>query len=657
MTLGDYCDGVHLFPFRTEKLSPSAQMVLPLQVGEYVVAYLRKTPFLYRLGVFYFYNFTAVLKYFFLLIPIICFGEEDSTRVKNFQSNYFLIDDCNKVQIQDSSFNFPRTLAHYNTRLNNNFLFKDDYLFNEWSPFSSKNNLRTRLFSNQSIRFYNTNKPKTEINLEVASKEYQKFRFTHIQNFSKRFFVTACLNRMRSEGFYDRANESLWNVSLSSNYKNKKENYLICSGLIYNSVKNAENGGVSSDSVFENIGRADKKLVGVNLFLAENRLKTKSAFVKQFLFFGNKGQNDSIVKKYRFQLSLHSNVEQMYRVYSDESSSSEFYLLVMDTLKTLDSTYKFSFSNEVEFKTNETEKTIGFAFSIKYEWTEWKNKPLTTKQFNNVWLKSKIFNYKKILGTDFEIAPSYIVSGYSQGDYIFSGAVSRTFLNNNVSISAFGLISEKTPEYFYLEYYSNHFVWRNTLKKVNQNYLQLKLSFLKDKISTAFNYNSFENYLFLNQSSLPMQAGNSSYYSQYVLGNNLQIGKFFLVGNFAYNIVPENSVIRLPEITLSESFYFMNKAFKGKMNLQVGATVHYFSAYYADAYMPDLAMNYLQDEKKIGNYPFIDFFVNTEIKTATVYLGFVHVNSGMMGNTYYTNPHYPAPDRMFKFGINWRFEN
>ena len=26
---GDYCDGVHLFPFRTEKLSPSAPMVLP----------------------------------------------------------------------------------------------------------------------------------------------------------------------------------------------------------------------------------------------------------------------------------------------------------------------------------------------------------------------------------------------------------------------------------------------------------------------------------------------------------------------------------------------------------------------------------------------------------------------------------------------------
>ena len=35
---GDFSKGVHLFPFRTEKLSPLAQMVLELHPGEYVVA-------------------------------------------------------------------------------------------------------------------------------------------------------------------------------------------------------------------------------------------------------------------------------------------------------------------------------------------------------------------------------------------------------------------------------------------------------------------------------------------------------------------------------------------------------------------------------------------------------------------------------------------
>ena len=35
---GDYSSGDHLFPFRTESLSPLAQMVLLYQVEEYVVA-------------------------------------------------------------------------------------------------------------------------------------------------------------------------------------------------------------------------------------------------------------------------------------------------------------------------------------------------------------------------------------------------------------------------------------------------------------------------------------------------------------------------------------------------------------------------------------------------------------------------------------------
>lgn len=41
---GGYSNGDHLFPFRTEKLSPFAQMVLPYKVGEYVAASFKETP-------------------------------------------------------------------------------------------------------------------------------------------------------------------------------------------------------------------------------------------------------------------------------------------------------------------------------------------------------------------------------------------------------------------------------------------------------------------------------------------------------------------------------------------------------------------------------------------------------------------------------------
>ncbi len=44
--LGSYCSGDHLFPSRTEKLSPLAQMVLEWNLEEYVAAPFYKVPFI-----------------------------------------------------------------------------------------------------------------------------------------------------------------------------------------------------------------------------------------------------------------------------------------------------------------------------------------------------------------------------------------------------------------------------------------------------------------------------------------------------------------------------------------------------------------------------------------------------------------------------------
>ena len=54
MILGDYSGEVHLFPFRTEKLSSPAQMVLQLHVGEYVVATFKLASILYWIEAFLF---------------------------------------------------------------------------------------------------------------------------------------------------------------------------------------------------------------------------------------------------------------------------------------------------------------------------------------------------------------------------------------------------------------------------------------------------------------------------------------------------------------------------------------------------------------------------------------------------------------------------
>ncbi|MCX6297094.1 MAG: hypothetical protein NTX97_13740 [Bacteroidetes bacterium] len=122
-----------------------------------------------------------------------------------------------------------------------------------------------------------------------------------------------------------------------------------------------------------------------------------------------------------------------------------------------------------------------------------------------------------------------------------------------------------------------------------------------------------------------------------------------------YQHVPDSTVIRVPEFILNHSLYYENDLLNNAMSIQIGVSVFLVSNYYADSYMPATAQFYIQDDKKYGNYPFIDFFINAKIKSVRIFFKIDHLNSGWMGNGYVQTPHYPLNDRAFKIGISWRF--
>jgi hypothetical protein len=73
------------------------------------------------------------------------------------------------------------------------------------------------------------------------------------------------------------------------------------------------------------------------------------------------------------------------------------------------------------------------------------------------------------------------------------------------------------------------------------------------------------------------------------------------------------------------------------------------------AYSPALNMYYVQTQKKVGNYPYVDFFINARIKPVQFFIKIDHVTQGFFGSNYSLTPNYIQNDRAFKFGINWLF--
>ena len=136
---------------------------------------------------------------------------------------------------------------------------------------------------------------------------------------------------------------------------------------------------------------------------------------------------------------------------------------------------------------------------------------------------------------------------------------------------------------------------------------------------------------------------------------HLGFRKFHLQVNLLYQKVLGEDVFRVPEFVAFSSLCFESYLFKKSALMKMGIDFYYNTAFYGNGYLPIYRSFYFQNDKQIGNYSYFDVFITTQIKKARVYAKVSHVNSGLMGNTYYASPNYPMQDRMLRLGVDWTF--
>ncbi len=87
----------------------------------------------------------------------------------------------------------------------------------------------------------------------------------------------------------------------------------------------------------------------------------------------------------------------------------------------------------------------------------------------------------------------------------------------------------------------------------------------------------------------------------------------------------------------------------------MGFELRYDSKYYADYYSPALGTFYVQQNEKIGNYPWIDAFINLKIKRTRFYVKYNNLGNKFVRSGYYTTPGYAAQIASACFGLSWTF--
>ena len=144
-----------------------------------------------------------------------------------------------------------------------------------------------------------------------------------------------------------------------------------------------------------------------------------------------------------------------------------------------------------------------------------------------------------------------------------------------------------------------------------------------------------------------------------ILSHNfsLYLWKFHFENRAMMQFSSNTDVMPLPLLSLNLRYYFQFDVVKNVMQMQIGANGTYTTEWYAPAYNPVLGVFHNQDERKYGNCPYIDAFVNIQWKKAAIFIKAVNVNMGWPNKSvdYFTAAGYIAPQRAIKFGITWPF--
>lgn len=541
------------------------------------------------------------------------------------------------------------------------------------------------------IRYFNTRKPYSKVFFLMGSKEEQVLNVQHSQNIGRPFNFGFDYTNISSTGFYQRQKTKENDFHFHSHYEMKNRLYGNFANFIYDKMTIEENGGLYADEFFEFALEERKDALEINLLDASNLHKKKSYYLKQYLNLGKREDffdaKDSVNRRMvlpSFRLAHTFSFEKQIYSYKDVSPDSVQYLRLFNYDKTRipPDTIKDSLNvkiaeNTLSFSTVDFTDISGRHYGFKNFYSSvfirhqnidrlTHNDNFDTS-FQNLMAGGDFnFRFLKLFSAGGNAVE--VLNGFNKGDHYYQGFMefSPDSLAHRVRIASFHQV--KHPDWVYTHYFSDQVQWQNDF--LNSSYSGQSISYSNNqwKIHAGLSQNYYKNPVYFDYGSIftddtvfvanriiPQQKEERMTINQAYLGKQFNLWKFHLRTTIYYQETNNELILPFPELITYNSFYYENFMLRKAAYGQIGVDFYYHTGYYANAYSPFLKQFYLQSDKQVGNYPFLDFFINFKIKSVRAFFKVTHFNSGFSGNTYYLVPHYPQPDRAFRFGIDWRF--
>lgn len=608
-------------------------------------------------------------------------GRRSSTRnvVKNLEAkiqDYKVISYKNDTTFVDTSLTIQKTFKF-------NYLRKDYFdlvpfnnigqTFNSLSyDFDSQNVLpnlgaRARHYNHmeiEDINYYMMATPFTELFYKTAFEQGQVLDAFFSSNLHPRLNFSIAYKGLRSLGKYQHILTSTGNFRITSNYRTENRRYLARGHIVLQDQLNEENGGIRDEDI-------------VNFESGDPEFSDRSVFDPNF-----QDAEGILVGRRYF-------IDQKYNIVMSNDSVSKNDLSVGNVTYYKDKYFRFEQSSPNEIFGDAFTNTIRNRANLEHFYTEgnvkYSNNTIGNVGFNIGYTRIS-YGYNSIVEVNGERIPNRIndnivsVGGSYQnqiGKLNINGEatvnISGSFegsdirakvaydINDDLSVEGGLLQNSRRPNYNFLLHQSDYlgYNWQNDYS--NTNTYQLFGHLISKKwFNIDFDYTTVNNFTyFLNDENgitKPAQYDQAINYFRLKAMTEIPFGKFVANASVRYqNVLDGEDVLRVPDLNIRGTVYYANQFFKKALYLQTGVTCSYFTEYFMNGYDPVLAEFYIQNERKFGGFPRLDFFVNVKIRQTRIYLIAEHFNSSFTGYDYYSAPNYPYRDFNVRFGLVWNF--
>lgn len=499
------------------------------------------------------------------------------------------------------------------------------------------------------LKFYDVKAPLSGIRYYSGYQRGQLFGGYFTANAHERLNISFDYERVSSRGDYYSQDNLYDRVNATTHYRTHNNKYAVQAATSWNLNRGRESGGISNLDGFSNPDSLITARELVNMRFTDSYFKVRRwdlAVAQTFLPFADSTEAKGI------GLYHEGDFDFGKRTFTSTDSVAGNWFI--DSTNTVDSS-SYIISNQ----------EVGVIFESKYKGFDYLRAGLGYRagQMGNEYYtltENSLYVGGEARGETKSFA------WRANGQLFFGGAQAGNFNVDGViqinlgefSFSGDAVFQQQTPSMQSLQWYANDYIWKNDFQSTFYQRIGGKLNYGK-YASLYLNVQNWSRPVYYDYSSAPAQLDGTMQLLQTELDLQIPVLSWLTITSRTTVQLTSGSedILRLPTVVNRSGIFGQWQIFEGALKAYTGIESLAYSEYRANRYNPATGVFYLQNDRAIGNFLYLNAVAGFRISSAQIYVVVENLGEGLLDRAYYAAPYYPLADRTIHLGIRWRFFN